>query len=190
MLIVVDTTTYGPPRRQGCFRLALNNLLQRIRSRGAFPGQDGDPRSLILIITAASRAVPCFRFQAAVRLSVHLPSTTRRLQRPVRGPASWFRRIGDSVRRNTIFHLFLEWLERVFILTRALRRSHLAQSEGDHLWQSTRLDLAQRLIERLPGAVILALVEPCPQLRRSARTATNAERFCSGIALPPIAHPP
>ena len=56
--------TYGPPRRQGCFRLALNNLLQRIRSRGAFPGQDGDPRSLILIITAALRAVPCFRFSS------------------------------------------------------------------------------------------------------------------------------
>jgi hypothetical protein len=45
------------PSARGDFHLALVSLLQRIRSRALFPGQDGDPRSLILIITAASRAV-------------------------------------------------------------------------------------------------------------------------------------
>lgn len=49
------------PVRKGDFRLVLFSLLQRIRSRGLVPGQDGDPRGPILIITAASKGRSMFQ---------------------------------------------------------------------------------------------------------------------------------
>src|SRR5450631_3547475 len=68
------------PSARGDFRLALVSLLQRIRSRALFPGQDGDPRGLILIITAASMAVQWSRFsscRSTVRpSSFHLTQTS------------------------------------------------------------------------------------------------------------------
>jgi hypothetical protein len=44
---VLSNERMARPVRKGDFRLALVSLLQIIRSRALFPGQDGDPRSPI-----------------------------------------------------------------------------------------------------------------------------------------------
>ncbi len=81
------------PSARGDFWLALVSLLQRIRSRG-FPGQDGDPRSPILIITAASRAVQWSRFsscRSTVRpSSFHLTQTSPTRRRDERRSGNLF----------------------------------------------------------------------------------------------------
>ena len=64
---------------------------------GAFPGQDGDPRSLILIITAASRAVPCFQ---VFKLPFDCQGRAH-CQRPPPVPSHWsFRQKPQSARRG------------------------------------------------------------------------------------------
>ena len=71
------------PVRKKLVRDDLTGLRQRIRSRSCRPGQDGGPRALVLISTAA----PVRHFfdqasRASVQPSGHLAITTRRLQRP------------------------------------------------------------------------------------------------------------
>jgi Winged helix-turn helix len=46
--------TYDPPRLQAILRSGLVSLRQRIRSQDHRPGQDGDPRVLVLINFAVS----------------------------------------------------------------------------------------------------------------------------------------
>ena len=49
------------PVRKWCLRGTQNGLHQRIRSRGTCPGQDGVPRTLVLIKVTALSAIFCAR---------------------------------------------------------------------------------------------------------------------------------
>ena len=67
------------PSASGFFGPALSSLRQRIRSRGSHPGQDGEPRTLVLINLPASMRHFCHQgSRAPVRLSGHLASTSCR----------------------------------------------------------------------------------------------------------------
>ena len=85
------TERMARPVRKGFGTPALISLRQRIPPRGTASDQDGDPRSPVLIITAASEAIQWDRFpccRSTVRPSCsHHPrtSTTKRRRSPPPG---------------------------------------------------------------------------------------------------------
>jgi hypothetical protein len=76
--------TYGPPRLQVFSGRCSEQSASTYPASEHAPGQDGDPRILILINFSATRP-PFFKsgFQNAEQLSGHLSSTTRKHHGPV-----------------------------------------------------------------------------------------------------------